>query len=258
MFFLIGDGGNGKSVFIDIISALCGKDNVCNISLGRLNDEKYLPELFGKMINVSGETPSKKCINTDLVKSVVAGDWVTGREVYKKPTKFKPYAKHYLGMNTLPDIEDDTHGMWRRIHVIPFPRKFTEAEMDVQLTETLMAELSGIFNWALEGYKRLCGQKFIFSSSATMQKSKKQYKYQNNSALEFIDSCVVNRDQNHSVVFKDVYDFYKMFCSNEGYKKMFSKKDFRKVLDDEGFIVENSSKHANQLRIFGAKCEILN
>jgi phage/plasmid-associated DNA primase len=112
-------------------------------------------ELFGKMINVSGETPTKKCMNTDLVKSVVAGDWVTGREVYKKPSKFKPYAKHYLGMNTLPDIEDNTHGMWRRIHVIEFPRKFAEHEMDVELTEKLMAELSGIFNWALEGYKRL-------------------------------------------------------------------------------------------------------
>ena len=102
-----------------------------------------------KMINVSGETPTKKCMNTDLVKSVVAGDWVTGREVYKKPSKFKPYAKHYLGMNTLPDIEDNTHGMWRRIHVIEFPRKFAEHEMDVELTEKLMGELSGIFNWAL-------------------------------------------------------------------------------------------------------------
>ena len=53
----------------------------------------------------------------------------------------------------------------RRIHVIEFPRKFAEHEMDVELTEKLMAELSGIFNWALEGYKRLGGQKFIFSES---------------------------------------------------------------------------------------------
>ncbi len=79
LFFIIGDGGNGKSVFIDVISSICGKENVCNISLNRLNDEKYLPELFGKMINVSGETPSAKQMNTDLIKSVVAGDWVPGR-----------------------------------------------------------------------------------------------------------------------------------------------------------------------------------
>jgi putative DNA primase/helicase len=165
LFFLIGDGGNGKSVFIDVISSLCGKENVSNISLNRLNDEKYLPELHGKMINVSGETPNAKCMNTDLIKSVVAGDWVTGREIYKQPSKFKPYAKHYLGMNTLPEIEDNTHGMWRRIYVIEFPHKFSEREADVELTGKLLDELSGIFNWALEGYRRLRDQGFIFSES---------------------------------------------------------------------------------------------
>lgn len=257
MFFLIGDGGNGKSVFIFIISGLCGKENISNISLNRLNDEKYLPELFGKMINVSGETPSKKCINTDLVKSVVAGDWVTGREVYKKPTKFKPYAKHYLGMNTLPDIEDNTDGMWRRIYVIPFPRKFSEAEMDVRLTERLMGELSGIFNWALEGHKRLKDRDFIFSSSSTMQRSKKQYKYQNNSALEFIATKIASVDPDHSMAFKDMYDLYAAFCTIEKHKNILSKRDFRKTLNDEGFIVENSSKHANQVRVFGAECKMM-
>ena len=174
LFFLIGDGGNGKSVFIDVISSLCGKENVCNISLNRLNDEKYLPELFGKMINVSGETPNAKCMNTDIIKAVVSGDWVTGRAVYQKPSKFKPYAKHYLGMNTLPEIDDNTHGMWRRIHVIEFPRKFSESEMDVELTGTLIDELSGIFNWALEGYRRLRDQGFIFSKSPSMLKSKRR------------------------------------------------------------------------------------
>ena len=240
-------------MFIDVISALCGKENVCNISLNKLNDEKYLPELFGKMINVSGETPTKKCMNTDLVKSVVAGDWVTGREVYKKPSKFKPYAKHYLGMNTLPDIEDNTHGMWRRIHVIEFPRKFAEHEMDVELTEKLMAELSGIFNWALEGYKRLGGQKFIFSESPSMSKSKKQYQQQSNSVLDFIDHCFKDANPEDSVPFKDLYDCYQGFCTTEGNKKRFPKKEFRAVLENEGITVVRSSKHSNQVRVFGIK-----
>jgi putative DNA primase/helicase len=259
LFFLIGDGGNGKSVFIDVISSLCGKDNVCNISLNRLNDEKYLPELFGKMINVSGETPSAKQMNTDLIKSVVAGDWVTGREVYKKPSKFKPYAKHYLGMNTLPEIDDNTHGMWRRIHVIEFPRTFTESEMDVELTGKLMDELSGIFNWALEGYRRLRDQGFIFSISPSMQKSKKLYKQKNSSVLDFIESRFVEiLAANQSVPFKDMYEEYRSFCLKEGIKQISSKKDFRSTIESEGLLVENSSKHANQLRICEPRIEILN
>jgi len=208
IFFIIGDGGNGKSVFINTISSLCGKENVCNISLNKLNDEKYILELFGKMINVSGETPNSRFMNTDLVKAVVAGDWVTGREVYKKPSKFKPFAKHYLGMNTLPDIKDNTHGMWRRIYVIEFPRKFTESEMDVELTQKLQSELSGIFNWALEGYKRLRDQNFIFSESGSMLISKQQYQTQSNSALEFYVNHFKRSELEDSVPLKDVYEGY--------------------------------------------------
>ena len=253
MFFLIGDGGNGKSVFINTISSLCGKENLCNVSLNKLNDEKYILELFGKMINVSGETPNNRFMNTDLVKAAVSGDWVTGREVYKRPSKFKPYAKHYLGMNTLPDIKDNTHGMWRRIYVIEFPRKFSEHEMDVELEQKLQNELSGIFNWALEGYKRLRHQNFIFSESDSMLISKQLYQTQSNSVLKFFVNSFKKSDLEDSVALKNVYECYQQFCSDEGHKDQHSKAELRKFFESQGYIVKNSSKHSNQLRIFGIK-----
>ena len=70
--------------------------------------------------------------------------------------------------------DEQNTGMWRRINVIEFPKTFSEDEMDVELTGKLVAELSGIFNWALEGYKRLRNQKFIFSESKSMQRRKQQ------------------------------------------------------------------------------------
>jgi putative DNA primase/helicase len=116
-----------------------------------------------KMINVSSETPNKKFVNTDLVKAVVAGDYVAGRELS-------------LAMNKLPNIDDNTHGMWRRISVINFQRKFEESEKDRKLTEKLKQELSGLFNWAIEGYERLNTRDFNFTESESMRNSKKQYK----------------------------------------------------------------------------------
>jgi putative DNA primase/helicase len=255
LFFLIGPGSNGKSVYIDTLTSLCGKDNVSNISLNLLSNEIYILDLFGKMINVSSETPNKKYINTDLIKAVVGGDWVTGRELYKRPSKFQPFAKHYLAMNQLPNIEDNTHGMWRRIHVIEFPHKFTEEKMDVELTAKLRTELSGIFNWALEGYKRLRMQKFIFSESQSMQTTKKNYKTQSNSVLDYISRHFVKADDEHSVALKDEHERYRGFCEDEGYKNPYTKKEFRTMLEQEGFRIENSSKHSNQVRIFGVKNE---
>ena len=129
--------------------------------------------------------------------------------------------------------------------------------MDVELTEKLMAELSGIFNWALEGYKRLGGQKFIFSESTAMFRSKKQYQQQSNSVLDFIDHCLKDASIEDSVPLKDLYNCYQEFCATEGNKKCFPKKEFRTILENEGITIENSSKHSNQLRVFGVKYEVV-
>ena len=137
--------------------------------------------------------------------------------------------------------------------MIEFPRKFAEHEMDVELTEKLMAELSGIFNWALEGYKRLGCQKFIFSESPSMFRSKKQYQQQSNSVLDFVDNCLKDANPENSTAFKDLYDCYQGFCTSEGNKRCFPKTEFRAVLENEGITVVRSTKHANQVRVFGIK-----
>ena len=158
-------------------------------------------------------------------------------------------------MNEFPNIDDNTHGMLRRIYVIEFPRKFTEAEMDVELTKKLNNELPGIFNWAIEGYKRLRDQKFIFSKCEAMRIAKKKYKTQTNSVVDFVTRCLSRVDSGESTPLKNMYERYQEFCLSEGYKKPFPKKNFRAILQDEGYVVANSSRHANQLRIFGVRYE---
>jgi putative DNA primase/helicase len=75
--------------------------------------------------------------------------------------------------------------------------------------------------------------------------------------LDFIDNCLKDADSEDSSPFKDLYDCYQGFCTTEGNKKCFPKKEFRTILENEGIKVENSSKHANQLRVFGVKYEVV-
>jgi len=249
MFFLIGSGSNGKSVFIDTITNLIGEENACSISLNSLSNEYYVLSLFGKMINISSETPHKKYINTDLVKAAVGGDWITGRVPYKQPMKFKPFAKHFLAMNETPLIEDTSHGMWRRVYVIQFPRTFSEEEMDVYLTEKLEGELSGMFNWAMAGYKRLRAKNFIFSEGKGMKQLKHDYKRESSSVLSFAAQELVSSPDNR-VKFGAVYEQYKEFCEEEGYTRAEKKSAFRKTLETAGYVIQQSTKDNNQLCIF--------
>jgi putative DNA primase/helicase len=91
-------------------------------------------------------------------------------------------------MNKPPVISDQSHGMWRRIWVLEFNRRFTEKDMDRQLEEKLVGELSGIFNWALEGYNKLKEKKFALNESQSMKMSKKEYRDEMDSDSDSIRS----------------------------------------------------------------------
>jgi len=256
VFFLIGAGSNGKSVFINTISNLVGKENTSNVSFNLLSDETYILELYQKMLNISGETPRNKNIDTDVIKAVTAGDWVTGRELYKQPMKFRPFAKSFLAMNEPPSIKDTSHGMWRRIWVITFPRKFEEHEMDRQLEGKLSLELSGIFNWALEGYGRLKGKDFALKESGSMKLAKKDYRSSTDSVRAYIDEHLSRSDNgNDRIKFSDLYRHYQEYCQLEGEKNIKVKSLFKKGLEDMKYKIANSSKDGNQLFVFNVKAD---
>jgi hypothetical protein len=71
--------------------------------------------------------------------------------------------------------------------------------------------------------------------------------------LDFIDRCLKDAKPEDSVAFKDLYECHSEFCTSEGNKRCFPKKEFRSILENEGITVVNSSKHANHLRVFSVK-----
>jgi putative DNA primase/helicase len=175
---------------------------------------------------------------------------VTGREPYKQPMKFRPYAKHYLAMNKAPNITDSSHGMWRRIMVIDFPKIITEEEMDRELEMKLGQELSGIFNWAIEGYRRLKQRSFRFLEPQSISSSKKSYREETDSVRAFVNTFLVkSNDDNDRIKYGEVYETYRSFCQSEGKEDIEKKNDFKKRLTGLGFKIANSKRDGNQVCI---------
>ena len=187
-----------------------------------------------------------------MIKAVTAGDWVTGKQLYKDPFKFRPYAKSFLAMNEPPSIKDNSHGMWRRIYVIEFPRKFEDHEMDRELEYKLKKELSGIFNWALEGYRRLREKKFALHESDSMRTAKSEYRSSTDSVRAFIADNL-KKSENDRIKLSELYNQYETYCHTEGLMSVEKKNQFRKTLEDMKFEVSNSSKDGNQCFVFNVR-----
>ncbi|HWJ25768.1 MAG TPA: phage/plasmid primase, P4 family, partial [Flavisolibacter sp.] len=164
---LYGSGANGKSVLFDIVMALLGQENVSNFSLQSLTNENgyYRAMLKDKLLNYASEISPK--MDSTIFKQLVSGEPVEVRQIYGEPYIMTDYAKLMFNTNTLPANVEQTEAFFRRFIILPFEVTIPEEERDPELAKKIIdKELSGIFNWVLQGLERLLNNKGFTSSEA--------------------------------------------------------------------------------------------
>lgn len=216
---LHGDGSNGKSVFIEILRALAGEDNYCTLSMGNeVNKLENRYQLQGKLFNVSEETPTNAMVESSVFKALVSGGEVQARKLYCDPFSMRNYAKIIMACNELPRSFDMSHGMLRRLLIVPFNATFTKDNRDIHIVSKLKEELSGIFNLAMEGYERFIKQDG-FSESAVVDQAVEDYVNENDSVQNFIlDECMVHKT--HMVPVNKLYMSYAFYCDQSKLKPL--------------------------------------
>ena len=165
LFILYGKGANGKSVFLNTITALLGdyaKDTSINTFLetrpkDATND---LARLEGARFVTASEAEDGSAFHEALIKKTTGEDSITCRFLYKEEFTYKPTFKVFIATNDIPRIKSMSYAMKDRIKIVPFKVRFYAKEeekvpiRDENLTEKLTAELPGILNWAIEGYNQ--------------------------------------------------------------------------------------------------------
>jgi putative DNA primase/helicase len=215
---LYGDGANGKSVFFEVVNALLGAENVSSYSLQNLtrHDGYQRAELANKLVNYASEINGN--LESSIFKQLASGEPVEARQIYGRPFTMKRYARLIFNCNELPKDVEHTHAYFRRFQIIPFGVQIPEAEQDRELPHKIIArELSGIFNWVLEGLKRLLAQKgFTYSHAA--QRQVEQYRKESDSVQMFLEDEGYQPSTDHQEPLKDLHNQYRIYCGNSGYR----------------------------------------
>lgn len=159
LFFLYGSGANGKSVFVNVLKRLFGDYSAVISSetiLARKHSQQSndLARLPGKRLVIASELEDGARWNESLVKSLTGGDPISARFLYAEFFEFFPVFKLFVVGNHKPVVRGADEGIWRRLQLIPFQVFFPPERRDRELTEKLAAELPGILNWAIEGYRQ--------------------------------------------------------------------------------------------------------
>lgn len=219
IFFLYGEGYNGKSTLLNVLKALLGKKNVSNASLAQLAYGRWFTsELYRKLANIYSDIGLKELKHTGIIKILTGEDTALGEKKFKNPFPFTNYAKPWFSGNVVPYVYDDSNAFHRRWRIIQFQQKFPlgALQTDPSIITKLITknELSGILNWALKGLKRLHKQK-TFSSLKTVEERRKQWKELSDPFSVFLANCVAAGDW---VTKEDFYLSFKEFCIKKGFR----------------------------------------
>ena len=216
-FFLYGAGANGKSLFLDILTLLIGRGNVSNLSLQDLEDSFKRYALVNKNVNIATENEiSSKGFNSQYFKAIVSGDAIQVEKKYQDSFSYTPTAKLVFAVNNLPYSPDRSHGLYRRILILPFNRRFDGRQADKHLKQKLQAELPGILNWALAGLKRLREQDYEFSSSEVIEKAVSGYKQDQNPMLNYMAEMLELAEITEQVAKARIKEQYQVWCRRNG------------------------------------------
>ena len=207
-FILLGEGANGKSVFLDMIVNWLGSENCSSLALEDLSDRFRPSQLVGKMVNIGDDSGADLLKNTAIFKKLVSGDPITLEFKHGQPFSYANRAKMIFSANNLPPSSDKSNGFMRRMTIIPFNAKFLPSDKDYdpligQKVRTEDAK-SYILNLAIKSAKRIIKNKQFSIPDVVIDEINK-YEVANNNVLSYLDEVP-------SIIGKDVTKTYANYC----------------------------------------------
>jgi putative DNA primase/helicase len=148
------------------------------------------------------------------VKEITSREAIPARYLYGEAFSFTPAHKLWVRGNHQPTILDASDGMWRRLILVPFNRRFAPEERIPDLDRQLIEEeLDGILKWAVRGCLEWRKGGLAIPDSISMATG--QYRSESDVIEQWrSEQCVSKVGARLDV--KDAYDGWVRFCREIG------------------------------------------
>lgn len=223
-FLLIGPGANGKSVLMDTLAALVGRDNVAAVQPSQFENRFQRAHLHCKLVNLVTEIAEGHEIADAQLKAIVSGELNTVEFKHKPPFDFQPYATCWFGSNHMPHTRDFSDALFRRAVIIPFNRTFAEHEQDKHLKAKLKTELPGILNLALEAMAGVLNRG-EFTKTESCERAKQEWRLNCDQVQQFVnDECILKAGI--ETPSSDIFKAYEEWAKEAGIKRTVNRNNF--------------------------------
>ena len=154
LLFIYGPGGNGKSVFLNVLTAVLGNyatSAAMDTFTAKMSNSHPtdMAMLRGARLATASETEEGHDWAEAKIKQLTGGDPITARFMRQDFFTFVPAFKLTIVGNHKPMLRNVDEAIRRRLNIVPFVHK--PNQIDRHLEEKLQAEFPGILRWMVEG-----------------------------------------------------------------------------------------------------------
>jgi putative DNA primase/helicase len=228
LLFVYGPGGNGKSVFLNIVTKILNDYAVTSAmeTFVVSNNDKHptdLAMLAGARLVTASETEEGRAWAETRIKQLTGSDPISARFMRQDFFTFIPRFKLVVIGNHKPVLHNVDDAAKRRFNIVPFIRK--PAKPDRELERKLIAEGPGILQWMIDGC--LDWQKASLVRPQVVIDATAEYFSDQDCLSHWLEeACVCDpgnryRSEASSVLFKSWADFAKAAGVKPGTKATF-------------------------------------
>ncbi len=231
---LCGSGANGKSTFLNLVTAFVGVENISNISVTEINAKSFARHfLADKRLNIIYEAESDMTISglmKGAVKQIVTGDATSAEIKGGKVYSFIPKVKILAATNVFPKIDRiPDHATARRLLILPFNNHFSPDKARKNMLSLLLNEQAGILNRAIEGLLRLKNNGWKFSYEQKSQQHLRDMVCSEFPVFEFVEEKIV-ADTESRVTYQVLRNAFLKWCKQNGVTSLRSEREFASEL----------------------------
>lgn len=266
VFFFSAGGSNGKSTFLDVISAIMGdySDAPDSSILTSGGADSFSRSVFkGLRMALLEETAEGSWLDDKIVKKLAGTEKMRAAKKFQDEETFKVVTTVFITTNELPQVSANDDGTWRRLKLFPMPYKYVaEADYNAKTspshyrprnpklvrakenTEILEAALA----WAVEGaVKWYQNQQQELKVPQIMEKAADDWRSRQDKLGYWWDEYIVE-DENSFCLIPDLYESFKVSAKDSG-REAGSKQKFLTALMAHKKFQDAGAEYVKQQRV---------
>ncbi len=225
-FFIVGDGGAGKSGLGTIMCGLLGNAGTTVDLQEFLSNKFQIASVENKLLAYDDDLGSASLVETALFKKLVTADTrIRAERKHVDSHTFTSYCRILASTNfMLTSLHDNSDGFHRRLHPIVVKRPEPGRKKISKFYEMILAEeKEEIFKWALEGLRRLMANGYKITWSERSKEYLEANKMNSDYFQDFFNEVFV-QDAEANTTSAELKTIHQKWCKENGIKEVSDRK----------------------------------